>query len=171
MDFINILKSNMALVIGISVVVVVAIVLVVITLKHMKEGLSFNVEQRSLGPLSANSAPTKYFGIEGAPWYQENPSPSSLDSALVNGVGWGWGNWELPYRKAWFDSSYNWFFSPRYYIEGVTVNIHSECNKVMMDKYKRCMDQSSGTGQAQCRLEFEKDLMSCPKMDYAAVGH
>lgn len=141
--------------------------------RRSKEKIAFDIDQRSLGSLSSSSRPTKYYGIEGAPWIQENGSPSSLDSALVNGLGWGWGNWELPYRKAWFDSSYGWFFSPPYYLEGVTVNIHDGCNKAMMDTYKGCVDRSGGdtTAIEQCQLEFEKNLMSCPKMDYAAVGH
>ena len=118
------------------------------------------------GNTDPNVRNTIYHGLDGAPWGIRNGTPEE-NKALQN-VGWSWGGYETPFKKPWFDSSYDWFFEPKYRNVEVKLNLHDGCSKMCLDNYKECVD--SGSHSVVCSLPLEKCAMSCPVMPYEAIG-
>ena len=100
------MDEKMKTVLFATAVVVLAgliIFMTVMIFKKHKEGMKLfgapNMEKINATP---------YYGLTGAPWGGSNMTSKEEKNQIYR---WGWGGYQVPYKKSWWNSTYDWSFS------------------------------------------------------------
>lgn len=119
--------------------------------------------------------PGRFWGVRAAPW--QNVSPKVDNDAnieidrLQSTTGWDWGPYQIPYKTAWFNPSYNWYFDPKYWQGNVPINVYRGGDQMCMNNYKLCVDSLGPNPDRRCVAPFEQCIASIPKIGTESIGH
>jgi hypothetical protein len=117
--------------------------------------------------------PGRYWGLTGAPWQvSAQPAQNLRDTNVQESKGWGWGLYQIPFKKSWWsDEQYGWYFDPRYWRPDVAINTYNLAEKMCVDRYKKCVDSLGANPDLRCVPPFEACMASVPHMDESEIGH